>query len=567
MSMKAINNLSLKTKLLSGFLLTALITLIVGFQGYITISNTNVMVEEMMGDDVELLLKAEQLMALGLTHRRYEKDFFLNIGKPEKQAGYVDKFKQISSKTKDMLDVVKRDVNADPHLSVELKSGINNTSQAYRKYVSSFLELVETVQKDSSITPQKANKLMAPFKKEIYTFENGLKLLVKEARNMTTSAVADLSSKGDTAKYFITIFLVIGVIVSIVLGLVVTRMITQPMSTAVAFATKIADGDFSQTITVDRKDEIGLFLNALNQMAGQLKLTIQEVVRGIQTLSESSTQLASISDELSVEAGNSSEKSDSVAVAAEEMTANLTTVAAAMEQSATNASMVAAATEEMSTTISEIASNADKARGIAGGAVEQAANASTSMGELGKAAREISHVTETITEISEQTNLLALNATIEAARAGEAGKGFAVVANEIKELAKQTAEATMDIKSKIEEVQNTTNLTVDQIDIVSKVIFEINEIVNLMATGVEEQSSVTAEITTNINQASQGIQEVNENVSQSSSVSQSIAEDISGVNQSAVEMGTSSSSIKENSAHLSVLASELNKLMSRFKLA
>ena len=79
MSMKAINNLSLKTKLLSGFLLTALITLIVGFQGYITISNTNVMVEEMMGDDVELLLKAEQLMALGLTHRRYEKDFFLNM--------------------------------------------------------------------------------------------------------------------------------------------------------------------------------------------------------------------------------------------------------------------------------------------------------------------------------------------------------------------------------------------------------------------------------------------------------------------------------------------------------
>lgn len=64
-------------------------------------------------------------------------------------------------------------------------------------------------------------------------------------------------------------------------------------------------------------------------------------------------------------------------------------------------------------------------------------------------AQDISKVTEVITEISEQTNLLALNATIEAARAGEAGKGFAVAANEIKELAKQTAEATKEIKIKV----------------------------------------------------------------------------------------------------------------------
>jgi methyl-accepting chemotaxis protein len=71
------------------------------------------------------------------------------------------------------------------------------------------------------------------------------------------------------------------------------------------------------------------------------------------------------------------------------------------------------------------------------------------MDQLGAAANSIGKVIETITDISEQVNLLALNATIEAARAGEAGKGFAVVANEIKELAKQTAAATQDIKEKI----------------------------------------------------------------------------------------------------------------------
>jgi len=82
-------------------------------------------------------------------------------------------------------------------------------------------------------------------------------------------------------------------------------------------------------------------------------------------------------------------------------------------------------------------------------AVRQSQSATGRVDELGVAATEISKVTEVITEISEQTNLLALNATIEAARAGEAGKGFAVVANEIKELAKQTAEATLDIRPKM----------------------------------------------------------------------------------------------------------------------
>jgi len=77
------------------------------------------------------------------------------------------------------------------------------------------------------------------------------------------------------------------------------------------------------------------------------------------------------------------------------------------------------------------------------------------MTELGMAAQTVDKVTEAITEIFEQTNLLALNATIEAARAGEAGKGFAVVANEIKELAKQTATATHNIKQQIEGVQQT----------------------------------------------------------------------------------------------------------------
>ena len=138
---------------------------------------------------------------------------------------------------------------------------------------------------------------------------------------------------------------------------------------------------------------------------------------------------------------------------------------------------------------------------------------------------------------------MALNATIEAARAGEAGKGFAVVANEIKELAKQTAEATGDIKEKIEGIQSTTNMTVGQISEITQVITDVN-----------------------VAQASRGIQEVNENVNQSSSVSAQISQDIADVSVSMNEMPTSSSQVNLSAQELSKLSESLKQMVDQFKV-
>ncbi len=110
------------------------------------------------------------------------------------------------------------------------------------------------------------------------------------------------------------------------------------------------------------------------------------------------------------------------------------------------------------------------------------------------AANEINKVTETINEIADQTNLLALNATIEAARAGEAGKGFAVVANEIKELAKQTTEATREIKQRIDGVQESSNKTISAINSITTTITNSSDVVSGMAAAVEEQAVTTQEI-------------------------------------------------------------------------
>ena len=362
------------------------------------------------------------------------------------------------------------------------------------------------------------------------------------------------------------ITLIAGLIVTVIV-LLAARGIVRPINAAVAGLKDIAqgEGDLTMRLEVRSHDEVGELARWFNVFIEKLQGIIKDITGGVATLSSSSTELSAISEQMSQGVATVSEKATTVAAAAEEMNANMSGVAAAMEESSTNTNMVATAAEEMSATIGEIAKNAEKARGISDEAAHKASSASTNMDRLGEAANAIGKVIETITDISEQVNLLALNATIEAARAGDAGKGFAVVANEIKELAKQTAAATQDIKGKIEDIQGTTNATVGQIGEITKVITDVNEVVATIATAVEEQSVATREIAGNVAQASQGIQEVNENVNQSSTVSAEISQEIADVSVSMNEMSTSSSQVNLSAQELSKLSESLKHMVGQFK--
>ncbi|GAB6907208.1 Methyl-accepting chemotaxis sensory transducer with Cache sensor [Desulfosarcina cetonica] len=376
-----------------------------------------------------------------------------------------------------------------------------------------------------------------------------------------------LASSNTIRNANIVITLMAGVIIGIIV-LFAARSIVRPINAAVDGLRDIAqgEGDLTMRLPATSRDEVGELARWFNTFIEKLQGIMKDIAGGIKTLSNASTELSAISEQMTQGTEIVTEKSNAVSAAAEEMSANMNNVAAAMEQSATNTNMVAAAAEEMSATIDEIARNAEKARGISDDAAHKATSASTNMDQLGVAANSIGKVIETITDISEQVNLLALNATIEAARAGEAGKGFAVVANEIKELAKQTATATQDIKDKIEGIQGTTTLTVGQISEITQVIKDVNDVVATIATAVEEQSAATKDIAGNVNQASQGIQEVNENVNQSSTVSGEISKEIAGVSVSMNEMSTSSNQINLSAQELSTLSDNLKTMVDQFKV-
>lgn len=361
--------------------------------------------------------------------------------------------------------------------------------------------------------------------------------------------------------FFLSVLLVLIFILSKI-------VIIRPVNNVVAKLKDISEGegDLTQRLRVESKDELGILSEVFNKFMEKLQVMIKDITIGVETLSSSSTELSSISDLMSHGAKQTSEKSRDVSSASEEMTANMNSISAAMEQSSTNTNTVATAAEEMNSTINEIAQNAEEARTISEKAVKKVNESADKMAELGEAAKAIGKVVETITDISDQVNLLSLNATIEAARAGEAGKGFAVVANEIKALAAQTSEASGDIKSRIENMQQSSSQTLKGISEISGVISNVNDIVATIATAVEEQSAATQEIAENINQASSGIQEVNINVGQSSSVAMEISRDITVVNKSAEDMAERSEEVKLSAEDLSKLAEDLNSMVGRFKV-
>ena len=258
----------------------------------------------------------------------------------------------------------------------------------------------------------------------------------------------------------------------------------------------------------------------------QASANVKNMAAGVEQISANATTVAGASEEVSTNLRT-------VGAAVEEMSANMRTIATASEQMQSSVNSVATAIEEMSVSLNEVSKSSGQAATVAGKAAHSAGSTAQIVDKLGKSAQEIGKVVDMIKGIAAQTNLLALNATIEAASAGEAGKGFAVVANEVKELAKQTASATEEIRAQVEGMQSNTQSAVKAIDEIVEIINQINTISGTIAAAVEEQTATTNEISKNVGSAAQGAGDVAKNVTQAAiganEVSRNVQEAVKGV--------------------------------------
>ena len=414
--------------------------------------------------------------------------------------------------------------------------------------------------------------------------------------------------------------LAIGMIVFFGRG--ITRSLKLPINEMLRSIESAANGNLADPPRVDSDDEIGRMAARFSSLLSVLRDNLREIQSQGEMLNASSGSLSSISSDMAGEISLMNGQANAVAGTADQMTMNMATVAGSVEQSTANIRNVAAAVEEMSCnltsvshnidgmsqsvgsvasrveemtgSLSQVAESSEQAAGIATRAAAEAKNTNDTVRLLGESAQEIGKVIGVINDIAEQTNLLALNATIEAASAGDAGRGFAVVANEVKELAKQTAFATEEIRSKIEDMQESTRSSVAAIQEIVGIIDEINGISQEIALSVAGQRNGASDIAAAVADAaeaarvvneavrdcSQGATEVAQNAEELSSGSNEIAQSASeasdGANNVTANMKQLSSSVQhtaegaarvEDSAkELTTMANKLHELVAQFRL-
>jgi methyl-accepting chemotaxis protein len=296
---------------------------------------------------------------------------------------------------------------------------------------------------------------------------------------------------------------------------------------------RISEGDLTVEVRPDCDDELADVSTSLNKMVGDIRHLVKRIQSDVVSLTQRSDELQDAANEISSIAEDTTKVADTAVSCLDEVADegaiieqgnqqvmqaigvvndNMQTVSAAAEEMSSAVTSVAAAVEEMTAALNEISRSACNASLVAKNAYSTTEEARQIISVLEKAAEEVGSVVSVIRNIASQTSLLALNATIEAASAGDAGKGFAVVANEVKNLAKQAAEGTEEIRAKVEHIQNNTRRSVEVINRFGHIVEEMNDITATIAAAVEEQTATLNEVCQNIAGASVATNEVASNI-------------------------------------------------------
>lgn len=322
------------------------------------------------------------------------------------------------------------------------------------------------------------------------------------------------------------------------IGAWIVVSVLRPIGQASEILKEMCEGDFTQSIDIRDNTETGKLLETVQMMNTNISGLIFQMTETGKDLNSGAKVLADSSQNLSTGIEEISQQSTSISSAANQMNQNL--------------QVVSSAVEEMSISIGEVATKASEGAKVSKEAAAIAQQTQSLVRELGVGAANIGKVIEIISKIAEQTNMLALNASIEAAGAGEAGKGFAVVASEVKELARQTAASSEDIKRQIQAIQKSTDETIQAIGNINGIIVRVNEGNASIASAVEEQSMTTKEIASNVNQISTASAEINKN--------------ISGISLAVTDSAKDAHKISELSAGLKKLSDFLSSVVGEFKV-
>ncbi|AUN00074.1 methyl-accepting chemotaxis protein [Clostridium botulinum] len=561
-----------KTQLISAFLIVAALIVIVGAIGGVSLKNVARYGEKMYSTNLQSVYMITD-MNQNLTEIKSD---MLQLIYEKDESKKAELIKNIQ-KNKDENTKYLAEYEKLPKTDEE-----NKTFQAFKDQLNQYRTLredvIKLVEANNYAQAEKQYKEIPKVRDAMF---QSISKITEINLNSAESANNDINSIYTKSNIIIVILSIVGLLMAIFIGLFIARNIAKPLNKIKDLAERLANYDFSTSITVAKEDEFGQTAVALNTAQENVNGLVKIIMENSQDISASSEELSATVEELSSKVETIDTAINNIAASMQESSAASEEISASVEEVDSSANELSQKAMEGSNNSNQFKERATEVKKNSQKAIEESrkihlekkSNMERAV-EEGRVVDSIKVMADTIASIAEQTNLLALNAAIEAARAGEQGKGFAVVAEEVRKLAEQSKDAVLSIQETIVKVQgafkSSINTGSDILEFINTQVMEQfdaygetgsqyyddSDFVSKMS---EEIAAMSEEVTATLGQVSGAVQNMAISA-QKSNEEADIIKDSMNETTKAIEQ------VAETAESQAELAENLNEMVHKFKL-